>query len=619
MSRAGLLLQEAEQMATPMTNPTWIFTAENSRRYWSIRLSRSFNGHAQQCVRCTLHDDAHASLSVNLVRGVWSCKTAGTGCGDGGILDFEEKFSNCSRDVARANVAELLGVPLSSANGKVLEGEFVYRNALGTEVFRQARYKLPDGSKIFSAYRLASDGRRLYDVKDIAVRPLYRHPELARAAYVLLFEGEKKVDLAMSLDLSNLAGLPMSATTSFGGAANWRPEYGVHFIDKRVAIFPDNDAAGESYALVAAASIHPFAASVKIVRFPDLPEKGDIVDWIAAGHTAEELIAAIQAAPVFAPTVSTKSSPFKTCIEIAAESAVKGDWIVPFYCERTAMTQLSGKIKSGKTTLALDICRAVLDGAEFLGQQCMKGPVVMVTEQSGFPLNEALNRAHLLDREDMTVCRPSDAFGLTWPALIDAAIVECERRRAAFMLVDTLNGLAQLKDDQENSAGAMLQIMRTLERAKGRGWSILVTAHERKAGGEVYDAARGSSAAGGVFDILVSLQRPAGNHSPTVRKLRSISRLSETPSELVFDFNETDCRYSVLGDLDSIALARTRTKVALALPIDPNEAKTIEELKEETGESESTLRRVLKEFVNLGPGKKGSPIRYYQRVAGGAE
>jgi len=510
-------------------------------------------------------------------------------------------------------------VPLSSANGKVLEAEYVYRNALGAEVFRQARYKLPDGSKTFSSYRLAGDGRRLLDVKDIPVKPLYRQAELAQAAYVLLVEGEKKVELAMSLDLSRLAGLPMSATTSFGGAANWHPEYGVHFIDKRVAIFPDADAAGESYAVAAATSIHPYAASVKIVRLPDLPEKGDIVDWIAAGHTAEQLITAIQAAPMFVPAVSTKPSPFKTCVEIAAESVVKGDWIIPFYVERTAMTQLSGKIKSGKTTLALDSCRAVLDGGEFLGQQCLKGPVVMVTEQSGFPLNEALGRAHLLDRADMTVCRPSDAFGLTWPTLIDAAIAECERRHAVLLLVDTLNGLSQLSGDMENSSGAMLQIMRTLERAKGRGWGILVTAHERKSGGEVYDAARGSSAAGGVFDILISLQRPAGNHPPTVRKLRSISRLSETPSELVFDFNETDCRYSVLGDLDSIALARTQTKVALALPMDPNGAKTMEELKEETGESESTLRRALKEFANLGPGKKGSPTRYYQRVAGGAE
>jgi AAA domain-containing protein len=597
-------------MATPINpvSPVLDYSPEQNRAYFQAVLSCVFNGHVQQTIRCPFHDDGNASLSLNWDKGTWNCHA---GCGSGGILDFEEKFSNCTRDVARANVASLLGVALPSTNGRVLEAEYIYGDALGVEQFRQQRFS-PKG---FSCYRLVN-GKRVDNIKDIPNKPLYRQAELARSAYVLLFEGEKKVDLAMSMNLSRLAGLPMSATTSFGGAANWRPEYAVHFVDKRVAIFPDNDSAGEAYAMAAAASIHPYAALVKIVRLPGLLDKADIVDWIAAGHTAEELIAAIQTAPLFIPPCK---SCFKTCVEIAAESAKKADWILPHFVERTAMTELTGKIKSGKTTLAFDACRAVLDGGEFLGQQCAKGSVVLITEQSGFSLNEALGRACLLDRADMTVCRPSDAFGLTWPALTDAAIEECERCHPALLLVDTLNGLAQLKGDDENSAGAMLQIMRQLERAKGRGWGILVTAHERKSGGAVYDAARGSSAAGGVFDILMSLRRPEGNHPPTVRKISSISRLSETPSELIIDWNEVDCRYSVLGDLDSIALARARAKVMSVLPTDQAEAKTIEELKEETGESESTLRRVLKEFANLGPGRKGSPARYYQRTAGGEQ
>jgi hypothetical protein len=79
------------------------------------------------------------------------------------------------------------------------------------------------------------------------------------------------------------------ATTSPHGAksadkADWSPLAG-----KEVIILPDNDTAGEQYAQDVAdilLSLAP-ASTVKITNLPNLPEHGDVVDYIAANGTAD--------------------------------------------------------------------------------------------------------------------------------------------------------------------------------------------------------------------------------------------------------------------------------------------------------------------------------------------
>jgi hypothetical protein len=58
-------------------------------------------------------------------------------------------------------------------------------------------------------------------------------------------------------------------------------------------ILPDNDAPGRAHAEVVAASLEKLAKSIHILELPDLPPKGDIIDWDAAGGTVEELKASI--------------------------------------------------------------------------------------------------------------------------------------------------------------------------------------------------------------------------------------------------------------------------------------------------------------------------------------
>ena len=67
-------------------------------------------------------------------------------------------------------------------------------------------------------------------------------------------------------------------------------------------ILEDNDKAGVEKAETAVAALHGVARSVRIVRLPDLPEKGDVSDWLNADQTrSEQLIDIAKQAPLWNP------------------------------------------------------------------------------------------------------------------------------------------------------------------------------------------------------------------------------------------------------------------------------------------------------------------------------
>src|SRR5215217_2435036 len=95
--------------------------------------------------------------------------------------------------------------------------------------------------------------------------------------------------------------LGITATTS-GGAKTWKGEYAEYYRGaKEVVILPDNDEEGVAYAAKVAQDLLGIAETVKIVDLPGLPEKGDLTDWLDAGHTAEEFFAVIGEAEAMDP------------------------------------------------------------------------------------------------------------------------------------------------------------------------------------------------------------------------------------------------------------------------------------------------------------------------------
>jgi 5S rRNA maturation endonuclease (ribonuclease M5) len=164
---------------------------------------------------------------------------------------------------------------------------WAYHDADGKKVGVVVRWDRPSGKDI-RPVACYPDGWQIGAMPE--PRPLYGLPDLANAATIIVCEGEKAADAARRLGFI--------ATTSSGGSAaasktDWSPLGG-----KEVLILPDNDAPGRKYAETVARTLTEFGATVRVVELPNLPEGGDIVEWIKAhgeGTEPEAMRAEIEA------------------------------------------------------------------------------------------------------------------------------------------------------------------------------------------------------------------------------------------------------------------------------------------------------------------------------------
>ena len=182
----------------------------------------------------------------------------------------------------------------------------LYRNADGSDRFRVLR--VGDGAgKTFIQQRPDGAGEWL-DGLDGLAPVLYRLPELLAAdpaQPVYIVEGEKCAD--------ELAGRGLVVTTNAGGALKWHHTPGARddLWGRHVVILPDNDPEkldkphesrkGQRHAAEVAADLYGIAASVRVVTLPGLPVKGDVYDWLATGHTVDELQALAEVWPEWTP------------------------------------------------------------------------------------------------------------------------------------------------------------------------------------------------------------------------------------------------------------------------------------------------------------------------------
>ena len=560
--------------------------------------------------RCPSHQDVHPSLSVSVVE-------------DGRVL--LRCHAGCTSDA----VVEALGLTMrdlfrqpdqGSGNRKRIAAVYDYRDAAGAPCYQVVRHE-PKG---FAARRPDGRGGWVWNLQGVE-RLLYRLPELLAAdpdEPVLLPEGEKDVD--------RLRGLGFVATTNPGGAGKWRPEYGAPLRAHRVVVLPDNDRPGHQHARDVQQQLRGVAAGAWIVELPGLPPKGDVSDWLDAGGTADELrrlLLAARAAGDDEPTVhaahsSTSSReertlPFRTARAVGEEVPEQVDWFVPGYIAAGAVTELVGKIKAaGKTTWLTHAVRAIVTGTSFLDRPTLQTGVVYLTEQSPTSFRVALSRAGLLERDDVVVLFWRDTTGVAWPDVVADAVAECQRRGFGLLAVDTLPRFAGLRGDAENNAGDADAAMAPLQLAAADGLAVVVVRHERKAGGEVGDSGRGSSAFGGAVDIVLALKRGEGATRPTVRVLHALSRFDETPGELVVELQEHG--YVALGDHAAVALADARGRLLADLPRSADAAISMAELVARlTGLSPSTIERARDvlmaqgDVLRRGGGRKGDPYRYW--------
>jgi hypothetical protein len=207
-------------------------------------------------------------------------------------------------------------------------------------------------------------------------------------------------------------------------------------------------------------------------------------------------------------------------------------------------------------------------------------------------------------------------MAVPWPIVARAAIEECKRQNAKLMVVDTGPQFAKLVGDSENNSGAVLQALQPLQEAVAAGIAVIIVWHERKGGGDVSDAGRGSSAVGGAVDVILAIRRPGGNFKSNIRSIQGRSRFDDTPEEFLVELTKNG--YVPLGQAIDVENRKAQDAIHASAPNNEGDAMTLEALLAAAKVSRPAGQRVIAEFLKdkklarNGKGVKGDPYKYWR-------
>jgi len=263
--------------------------------------------------------------------------------------------------------------------------------------------------------------------------------------------------------------------------------------------------------------------------------------------------------------------------EIAAMTLPDPDPVV-LYAERGCTFDLVGPTKSGKTTLTLLACKAVLSGEPFLDVPTKRVPVLYLTEQTRSSFKgKQTTIGFLPDCDDFHVLFIADFTGWAWPDVCEFVRKEISRFTIGLVIIDTLTDWAHMEN--ENDAAEALCVMRPLRTIAEDGVAVVTCRHSGKGrhdDEDVVDVGRGSSAFAGAVDTLCVLGGVRGQGHPNQRQLRFVSRKDGIPPTLIVELRAG--HYVALGDAPNVEYRLARDFVLEHLPSREDEALTEKEI-----------------------------------------
>jgi hypothetical protein len=501
------------------------------RKYFETRLAdnrmrRSGSGYT---AKCCFHDDRSPSLSINTDKGVWKCHS---GCGQGGILEFEMKFSSCDKDAALSRIAEIVGeTHLNFAQQP--EAVYPYTDTFGKLLFQVLRYpgkrivqRQPDGK-----------GGWVWNL-DKVKRVLYKLPEVITAKNLVFVEGEKDANnLSASFATAGVKGIAVS--TSPHGAGKWNDEFAVFTAGKQVLIIPDNDKPGKDHAAQVALSCYRYAQGVKIVELPDLPEHGDVSDFLK-DHTAADLLELAKKTAWWRPEQESNAvtTLFMSPAEFDAKRQETIDWMVEGMIQSGANGSFISHPKSGKSYLVLDLALALASGQKWLDFFIPRRVrVALVSREDSAGLTQVrkakITQFRNLTNTDLDGWFYINAKGLKPKVMLDypddvaMLVTDLKRYQTEFLILDVMR---VLHGGDENDNNVMQKVVDSMNRIQGEtGVSICLVHHESKnqtPGTRLTERVRGGSAIAGWFEWVIGITQME-DEAPWTRKFECELKIAE--------------------------------------------------------------------------------------------
>lgn len=409
-----------------------------ARHYWGPE------NHAQSNRR-QLRWGTNGSRSVSVEKGVWHDHENQEG---GGVVDLLRKEEGAEADVPEI-LERVFGLPRNS-DGAAVKSEIVfdYVNLQGEVMYQAVRvethYPDKETTKTYTQRRMV-EGRPVPGMTGVTALP-YRLPELDATPIgkvVFICEGEKAVEAIRHLGLV--------ATTNHGGAGKWWDSLTPHFTGRKVVILPDNDQAGERHLQKVGTALTGTANSIRVLRLPDLPPKGDAHDWVQAGGTRDQLIALVKTALPFTPqdvadepADTTQTPPRRiTLIPWGELPEMQVRWLVKDLVPAQGFAALYGKPGTYKSFVALYTAAMIATGRPCFDRETVQGDVVYLAGEGGAGLKqrrdalakhyglEASTRVHFIRAQLNLRSTDEDTDALI------AAVTEASLK-PALLIIDTL-------------------------------------------------------------------------------------------------------------------------------------------------------------------------------------
>jgi 5S rRNA maturation endonuclease (ribonuclease M5) len=486
------------------------------------------------------------------------------------------------------------------------EAVYDYTDERGELLFQVLRYEPKD----FRVRRPGPDGEWIWDLNG-ARKLLYNLPEVLIATHIVVVEGEKDAERVRKAlrGFGKREGVQWAVTTVAGGARGWRSGYAPYFAGKCVFILPDADEAGETFGQDVARSVSGLARRVKIVELPDLPEKGDVSDYLE-DHNAEELQQELGKARLYkqpnpsAAGVASNSFTLQSLRDYFDSPQEEQPWLVEGRLPAGGMSVMTAKPKIGKSTLARQLALDVSTGEPFLERETQQGAVLY------FALEEKRQEVtnHFRDL-GATGDEPIHIHCGSAPlAALEEARTLLRQYRPALLVVDPLFKFTRVKDGNDY-AGMTAALEPILALARETGTHILVVHHSGKGErADPTDAILGSTAIFGNVDTAIMLAK-----HDSYRTISTSQRYGEDLPETVLDF-DPDRRAVTLGASRDQAEQEKREQQILAfLESHPGalEADILEGVVGRRQNKVSALRSLVgTRIVRRGKGGKADPYRY---------
>jgi KaiC/GvpD/RAD55 family RecA-like ATPase len=337
-------------------------------------------------------------------------------------------------------------------------------------------------------------------------------------------------------------------------------------------ILPDNDTAGQRHAQLVAFSLHGTASVIKILNLPNLREKGDVYDWVAAGGTKAQLIDLANAAPNYSsdqivptdiPFPADNPIPSRFNLTPWAELPdVETPWLISNIIPAGGMAALYGKPGTFKSFIALHLAAMIGSGIPVFGNEVIQGDVVYIAGEGGAGLKarrDAVSKAH--DVKDPKVYFLRAQLDLRSSETDrEALLAEIAKHdlKPVLVILDTLS--RAFAGGNENSSDDMGKFISHVTAIQLRlNTAVLIVHHTGK---DEARGQRGHSSLNGAVDAELEVQKLSEPGDEDRRGQITITKMKDGEDGLKFQYRLEVVQLSMID--------ASKTSLAV-IPLDENE------------------------------------------------